>query len=480
MVLLRGAHEGSIRFDRQCPNNPREGDSGNRCLCLIDMKFIGLPMNERPKRVLLFASKLGYQTRSFDDAAKRLGVELVFVTDRCHQMEDPWGDRAIAVRFESPESAAQAVIESQRERQIDGILALGDRPAVAAAYAARGLGIHYNHPLAVEACRSKLRTREVFRDAGLPVPWFQAIPLHPTPEPALLGVSYPCVLKPLSLSASQGVVRANNREEFVAGASRLKRLLDSAEIRATREANLDQMLVEGYLPGREVAVEGLLTDGALRILAIFDKPEPLEGPYFEETIYVTPSRLLDKQRRTIEECARRSVQALGLSHGPIHAEFRINDEGVWPLEVAPRPIGGLCARALRFLEEENDAAIGLEELLLRHALELPGADWPREKTSSGVMMIPVPISGTLEKVEGEGAARATHGITDLEITARLHDYIAAWPEGSSYLGFLFARADNPAQVEAVLREAHAKLKFALAPRLPVEHPVLGRTAAGEG
>jgi len=430
--------------------------------------------------MLLFASKLGYQTRSFDEAARRLGVELVFVTDRCHQLEDPWGDRAVAVRFESPESTAQAVVESQRMQQVDGILALGDRPAVAAAYAARSLGIHYNHPLAVEACRSKLRMREVFRDAGLRVPWFRAIPLNPAPEPALSGISYPCVLKPLTLSASQGVVRANNREEFVAGASRLRRLLDSAEIRASREANLDQMLVEGYLTGREVAVEGLLTDGALRILAIFDKPERLEGPYFEETIYVTPSRLSEEQQLAIEACAKNAVQAVGLSHGPIHAEFRINDEGVWPLEVAPRPIGGLCARALRFREKESGATIGLEELLLRHALELPGADWPREQSSSGVMMIPVPSSGVLEKVEGEDAARETPGITGLEITARLHDYIVAWPEGSSYLGFLFARADEPAQVEEALREAHAKLKFTLTPRLPVEHPVTRRTAVGEG
>src|SRR5207244_8618537 len=147
---------------------------------------------------------------------------------------------------------------------------------------ARGLGLQYNHPAAVEACRSKLRMREVFRDAGLRVPGFRAVALQPAPEPALLGVTYPCVLKPLSLSASQGVIRANNREEFLAASARIRRLLKSPEILATREAHLDHMLVEGYIPGREVAVEGLLTDGTLRILAIFDKPDPLEGPYFEE------------------------------------------------------------------------------------------------------------------------------------------------------------------------------------------------------
>ena len=426
------------------------------------------------KRLLLFTAKLGYQTRSFEDAARKLGVQLVYVTDRCHQLEDPWGDQAIAVHFESPEAAAYTVMEAFRAQDVAGILALGDRPAAAAAYAARGLGVRYNHPAAVEACRSKLRMREVFRDAGLHVPWFRNRAIDPTPEPVLLGISYPCVLKPLSLSASQGVVRANNREEFLAAATRVRHLLQSPEILATREPNLDQMLVEGYIPGREVAVEGLLTDGDLGVLAIFDKPDPLEGPYFEETIYVTPSRLPESVQHAIEECARDSVRALGLSHGPVHAEFRINEDGVWPLEVAPRPIGGLCARSLRFSFEGESEPIGLEELLLRHALELPGWNSPRERIASGVMMIPVPKSGVLEAVSGEDVARSIQGITELTITARLHDAITAWPEGSSYLGFLFARGDTPEKVEQFLREAHEKLSFTITPRLPVEHPATRR------
>jgi predicted ATP-grasp superfamily ATP-dependent carboligase len=437
-------------------------------------------MRTQRKRLLIFASKLGYQTRSFDEAAGKLGVDLRFVTDRCHQLDDPWGDRAIPVHFESPESAAYAVLEAVRGGEsVDGIVALGDRPAVAAAYVARGLGVPYNHPATVEACRSKLRTREVFRDAGLRVPWFRAVSLQPVPEPALLGISYPCVLKPMSLSASQGVMRANNRDEFFAAATRIRRLLESPDILATREANLDQLIVEGYLPGREVAVEGLLTDGALRVLAIFDKPDPLEGPFFEETIYVTPSRLTQHQQRDIEHSAVDAVRALGLTHGPVHAEFRINEQGVWPLEVAPRPIGGLCSRALRFCAEKDVEPIGLEELLLRHALNLPGSDWPREDPASGVMMIPVPLSGMLEKVEGEDAARAIPGISQLEITARLRDYVAAWPEGSSYLGFLFASAGTPEEVEKSLRLAHSKLKFTLTARLAVEHPAT-RRIVGQG
>jgi len=436
-------------------------------------------MQSSSKRLFLFTGKLGYQTRSFEDAARKLNIELVYVTDRCHQLEDPWGDRAIAVHFEAPEVAAYKAIEAEKSQEVHGILALGDKPVIAAAYAARGLGLIGNHPASVEACRNKLRMKEVFRDAGLRVPWFRKIPLHPAPEPALLGISYPCVLKPLSLSASQGVIRANNREEFLAAAERIRRLLDSPEVRATREANLDHLLVEDYIPGVEVSVEGLLTDGVLRILAIFDKPDPLVGPYFEETIYITPSRLSESQQHAIEKCARSSVQALGLSHGPIHAEFRINEAGVWPIEVAPRPIGGLCGRALRFHIKADAEPIGLEELLLRHALELPGKDLPREGLASGVMMIPVPLSGVLEKISGEEAALSTPGITELLITTRLHDYIAAWPEGSSYLGFLFARGETPDGVERAIRDAHGKLTFTISPRLPVEHPA-ARRASSDG
>ena len=345
---------------------------------------------------------------------------------------------------------------------------------MAAAYAARGLGVLHNHPTSVEACRNKFRMREVFREAGLPVPWFRSVPLKAIPEPALLEIQYPCVLKPISLSASQGVIRASTREEFLAGAARLKHLLESAEIQATREANLDRMIVEGYLPGREVAVEGLLTGGELRVLAIFDKPDPLEGPYFEESIYVTPSRLAEAEQASITKSFAEATRALGLMNGPVHGEFRLNEQGVWPIEVAARPIGGLCARALRFVIDGSPEPIGLEELLLRHALDLPGREGLREEPASGVLMIPVPAGGILEKIEGIEEARRVKGVTGLEITARLHDYIAAWPEGSSYLGFLFARGGKPEEVEVALREGHSRLKFSIGPRLAVRHPVTQR------
>jgi biotin carboxylase len=423
-------------------------------------------------RLLLLAGKLGYQTRSFADAARALGIEVVIASDRCHQLEDPWSDGATAVQFEHPEEAARRIVQQSMTRPVDGLIALGDRPITAAAYAARALGIPYNAPEAVENCRSKLRQREILRNAGLPVPGFFSFRLDKPVAKILSRVQFPCVLKPLTLAASQGVIRANNAEEFQAALERIKALLKSPEIQVTRENELDRVLVERYIPGAEVAVEGLISRGKLRVLAIFDKPDPLDGPYFEETIYVTPSRKSEETLERIVECATETVHALGLTHGPVHAEFRVNEHGPWVLEAAPRPIGGLCSRALRFGPER----VWLEELLVRHAMKLPGSDLDREDDASGVMMIPVPKTGVLQRVDGEEQARSTPGVTDILITARVHDFIAAWPEGSSYLGFIFARQKNPEQAEASLRGAHSLLKFEIVERLPVEHPVTGARA----
>ncbi len=420
-------------------------------------------------RLLILASKLGYQTRSFAEAARALGIEVVFASDRCDHLDDPWSDGAIAVRFDQPEDAARRVVQQTLVRPVDGLIALGDRPTTTAAYAAAALGITYNSPAAVENCRSKLRQREVLREAVLPVPGFFSFRLDKPIEKILPRVQFPCVIKPMRLAASQGVIRANDAEEFRAAVGRITSLLKSPEIQVMHEGDLDRVLVERYVSGAEVAVEGLLTRGKLRILAIFDKPDPLEGPYFEETIYVTPSRQPEEMQERIADCAAATAQALGLTHGPVHAEFRVNEHGPWVLEASPRPIGGLCSRALRFGPER----ILLEELLVRHAMKLPGSDLDREDDSSGVMMIPVPKSGMLERVEGEDQARATPGVTDIQITARLHDTIAAWPEGSSYLGFIFAGGNSPVEVEAALRGAHSELKFDITERLPVEHPVTG-------
>jgi biotin carboxylase len=425
------------------------------------------------KRILILASKLGYQTRGFADAAERLGVEVVFGTDRCHQLDDPWGDHALALHFEAPHEAAAEIAREMSGNPPQAILALGDRPTAAAAYAAQTFGIRANSPEAVENCRNKARQRQVLARAGVRVPTFVSFGISDEISSILQIVKFPCVLKPTVLAASQGVIRANDAAEFENAVARIRALLASPEIQVLREPGLDELLAEAYVPGSEVAIEGLLDDGRLRVLAIFDKPDPLEGPYFEETIYVTPSRLPAKVQRVLEECAARSVAALGLTTGSVHAEFRVNEEGPWVLEIAPRPIGGLCSRALRFGPER----ISLEELLVRHALGLGGSEVEREDDVSGVMMIPVPRSGIFEGVDGVVDAERISGVDEIRITARLRDYVAAWPDGASYLGFIFARGKSPAEVEASLRAAHAKMRFKFSPRLPVEHPVTGQVRA---
>jgi len=430
-------------------------------------------MSSPSKRLLILSSKLGYQFRGFAEAARALAAEVQIGSDRCKSLEDPWRDGAIPLKFHDPEKAAERIIAETSRKPVHGVLALGDRPIVTGALVAERLGLTYNLPESVANCRSKLRQREVLRDAGLRVPEFFSFRLGEDLATVLPRVKFPCVVKPLMLAASQGVVRADDVDQFVAAVRRVEALLETPEIQVTREKDLDRLLVEGYVPGIEVALEGLLTAGRLRVLAIFDKPDPLEGPFFEETIYVTPSRLPAETQTRILECAEATVRALGLTHGPLHAEFRIREGEPWVIEAQPRPIGGLCSRALRFGPQK----IFLEELLVRHALGLEGSDLPREAEASGVMMVPVPQSGMLEGVEGLEEAMAVPGVTEIQITARLHDYIAAWPEGSSYLGFIFARAEKPEEVESALRRAHGKLRFTLAPRLPVEHPLRKRNRA---
>ena len=411
-------------------------------------------------RLLLLSTTTGYQTSEFRRAAKRIGVRLVLATDRCHVLEDPWGDGAVPIRLETPTESAQAVVEFARANPVAGLAAIGDPVTSIAALAARDLGLAFHPPEAVEACRNKFVARERFRAAGLPAPWYSRFPAA-SDAPAG-AVPYPCVLKPLGLSASRGVIRADDPQEFAAAFERIRALLATAGVRRLHDQATDWIQVESFIPGREFALEGIMTRGRLRVLAIFDKPDPLDGPFFEETIYVTPSRLDPAAQRAIEQATEKAVAALGLWHGPLHAEMRLNEHGVWMLEVAARPIGGLCARALRFGD-----GMSLEELILRHALGEPVEELPREPAASGVMMIPIPREGVLEGVENLEAAARTPHVEDLEITAKMGQKLEPLPEGSSYLGFIFARAGTPAEVEEALRRAHAELRFRVSAALPV-------------
>jgi len=428
-------------------------------------------MAENQRRLLLLSTTTGYQTRSFVEAARKLGLTVSLGTDRCHVLEDPWQDGALPLHFEDAEGSARQIVEYARSNHVDAIVSVGDRPTPTAARACRELALPGHPTLATDICRDKFLFRERLRTAGLRVPRFQHFSLASDPQRLLASgdvtVGFPCVLKPLALSGSRGVIRADDPEQFVAAFNRIRQLLGSPDVQVLREPTSQFLQVEAYVEGEEVAVEALVDRGRLQVLAIFDKPDPLIGPFFEETIYVTPSRLPDDEQQQIVEALATAVEALGLSHGPLHAEMRINSEGAWLLEVAARPIGGLCARALRFDAPGSNELISLEELVIRLALGASVERVRREPSAAGVMMIPIPEEGIFRHAEGVDDARATPGVEDVNITAKPDHKLVALPEGSSYLGFIFARGDSPEFVENALRCAHRKLGFVISPALPV-------------
>lgn len=413
------------------------------------------------RHVLLVTSTTGYQAQNFRAAAARLGIPLVLASDCCHQLEDPWRDGAIPVRFEDPAVAAGTIANALAE-QPAGTLAVGDREVVIAAHAAQALKIPFHPAQAAEIARNKFLFRQRCREAGLRTPSFQRIAIDSDVTAALAAANFPCVLKPLVLSASRGVIRADTPAEFTAAFARIRALLKTPEVRKMQDPEAEWLLVEEFIPGDEIAVEGLMTQGRLRVLAIFDKPDPLNGPFFEETIYVTPSRLSPDAQSAVEETLKQAAAAVGLSHGPVHAELRLSSDGPVMLECAARPIGGLCARALRL---ENE--MSLEELLLRHAAGENVERIEREHRAAGVMMIPIPEAGIFLGVEGLEDAKRVKGIEAIEITAKPQQKLVPLPEGASYLGFIFARGECAEHVEAALRQAHARLHFVLSPEFHV-------------
>jgi biotin carboxylase len=408
------------------------------------------------QKILLVASTTGYQVREFHNAARSLRIELVLATDRCHVLENPWGDDAASVRFEEPSPGVAAL---QARGPFEGVIAVGDTPAKIAAEAAELLGLRF-HPLeAVRAASDKFAAREKFRAAGLAVPAYRLVSLHEDPAAEALRTGYPCVLKPLHLSASRGVIRANSTHEFQAAFERIRTML-----KPEREESL---LVEDFIPGKEFAVEGVMTGGRFQLLALFDKPDPLDGPFFEETLYITPSRLSPETQSEIVSTVDKAVHALGLKDGPVHAEVRVNERGVWILEAAARPIGGLCARVLKFRIPGSSEDIGFEELLLRHALGQEVSDADLSLGAHGVMMIPIPRSGVYQGAGGVEESQAVAGIEDVVLTAKQGQILRALPEGATYLGFIFARGSTAQQVEQALRRAHAGLRFRISEALPV-------------
>jgi biotin carboxylase len=398
-------------------------------------------------RVLLLVPSATYRAADFVAAAKAIGAEIVVASDVAPVIPDATGTRSIAVPLDDPEAAARAIVELDGRRGVDAVVALDDRGVLVAARAAAHLGLPHNSPESVGRTRDKEAMRDALASGEVPQPRYAAFD-DPADAVGLFEAigGGPCVVKPVGLSASQGVIRADDSPAAVAAAERAHEI-----------AGGGRLLIEEYVAGTEVAVEGLLRDGSLEVLAVFDKPDPMEGPYFEETIYVTPSRLPGPVLERIARVTAAACASIGLTEGPVHAELRVDGMRLWILEVAARSIGGLCARALRF-----GAGISLEEVILRHALGMALDGLEREAGASGVMMIPIPRAGKLSAVDGRDQALAVPGIVGLEITIPPGRTVQPLPEGDRYLGFLFARAPTPAEVEDALRTAHGALTVDIA------------------
>lgn len=418
-------------------------------------------MIAHPPRLMLLTTVRSYRMEAFRAAAERLGIAVATGLDLPPELADQWPE-ALPLPFAAPDEAAAGIAAYAAEHPLAAILSVDDSGSLVAAAASRALGLPHNDPAAAVAARDKFVMRRLLREGGVPTPWFERFTTADDPAAVAVRAPYPCVVKPLNLNGSRGVIRADSPAELVAAIDRLTRLIAPPPPRPPTPPPPASYLVEAFIPGFEVALEGLLDDGQLRVLALFDKPDPLDGPFFEETIYVTPSRLPEATQVAIAATTAAAARTLGLWVGPVHAELRVNEAGVWLIEVAGRSIGGLCSQVLRF---GIDAS--LEELILRQAVGLPLGDVGQRDRAAGVMMIPIPQAGLLRAVEGVDEATAVPLIDGVEITARLHYPLTPLPEGDSYLGFIFARGETPAEVEAALRQAHGRLRFAIDPLLTV-------------
>ncbi len=400
-------------------------------------------------RILLLLPTKTYRATDFLEAATRLGVEVTVASEEKNVLESQNPAGYLWFNFEDLDSCQQSVLEFARKYPLAAVLGMDEKTMVAAAAVSEALHLKSNSVESVKTCRDKHLMRKCLKAGGLVTPPFCAFPITADVRQISLEMAYPCVLKPTRLSASQGVIRVNDSGEFVSAWERLKNIIESAK-------TSPEILVEEFIPGKEVALEGLLENGELSMLALFDKPDPLDGPFFEETIYVQPSRLPDDLQRAIFACTQKAVSALGLTTGPIHAELRVNQEGPWMIEVAARPIGGRCSRALRF-----GLDMSLEEVILRQALSLkaPPGFLNLKANPSGVMMIPISKAGVLKEISGLKQAKEVSGVEEIIVNMPVGSLLTPLPEGSHYLGFIIARGKTPGEVEGSLRKAHRCLEI---------------------
>lgn len=408
------------------------------------------------QRLLLIAPHSSYRIVPYLNAAQKLGVEVLVASTSEHSLVSEVAE-GLRINLDTSndniEAALNPIFEAHRKKPFTGVIATDDSAVSLASRAAKLLNLPHNPPEAVLLTHRKDLARERLSQKGVPVPQYRCIDLTTDIDKQIQDISYPCVIKPLSLSGSRGVIRADNPEACLIACKRIREIVRELP----DEESKRYLLAESYIPGFEVAVEAMLSNGHLQVLAVFDKPDPMEGPYFEETYYITPSRLTGNQQRLITQRVTDACAAYGLINGPVHAELRLHKDEAWILEVAARTIGGQCAQLLRY-----GTGHGLEELVIAQATG-KHIQTDINGQAAGVLMIPIPRAGILRRVEGLSAARRVPHITEVEISVRDGYELIPLPEGAAYLGFIFAQGPDPASVEEALRKAHDCLKFVTAP-----------------
>lgn len=412
-------------------------------------------------RVLIIAPHGSYRTSAFIKAAHDLKLDVLIASEGKHSIVSEYA-QGLHIHFNDEAASLKLIRDEASKIPFKAIIGTDDSSTELAAKASAALNLPHNPLTAVTFGRRKDLARQCLAQHNVPVPKFRLIHLDGTLEPQLEEIEYPVVVKPVALSGSRGVIRANDQSELIQAIDRVTVILENEgdlpyEVKHT-------LLVESFIAGDEVAVEGILNHGELEILSVFDKPDPLDGPFFEETYYITPSRHSKETLTQLHQVIEDACRAYGLIEGPIHAECRINDSAVWILEVAARTIGGLCGRLLQF-----GTGYSLEELVLTRAMgQQLSVESDQDKTAGGVMMIPTPKAGILKRVEGQFEASRIEFIESIEIQIREGYELVPLPESANYLGFIFARAPSAEQAEAALRKAYACLNIVIAPMWKIQ------------
>ena len=411
-------------------------------------------MNHSNSSVILIIPSGSYRTNAFMNAVIKLDLKVLVITDKSQVFSEHYPENVITMNFQLWKDWLDIIREWSERYDLKAVIGVDEESIILAARLSESLCIEHNSLESVKITKDKYLMRRELKKFGLIGPWFKRFSVHKQPQEIFSEISLPCVIKPTFLSASQGVFRVNSLEEFMGGFEMLIDLLSQDEMKMLGGDKANWILVEEFIPGKEVSIEGIVNNGILKDLAIFDKPEPLDGPTFPETIFVTPTILDEHVQLSILETAQTALKALNIVKGPVHVELRINNNGNYILECAARSIGGLCSKILEF-----KGGMSLEELILCSSLGRNVEKTKLIERAKGVMMMPIEKRGILREIIGIEAALSVRGITDLQTTIRLNEILEPLPKGGRYLGFLFAEGKDQDMVKKVLKKAWSKIEL---------------------